>query len=92
MRPERVIFVWVALVRLLVISGFLLAVYELFPVRKLDQFAWQDLAVAIWLIAALMSHQLSGIWNVPANLDFMGRLFLIAIAAWCWVLCDRFQD
>jgi len=26
-----------------------------------------------------------GIWNVPANLDFMARLAVIAVASWCWV-------
>ncbi len=46
--------------------------------------AWQDIAVAIWLIAAVLSSQLKGIWNVPVNLDFMSRLFLIAVASWCW--------
>jgi hypothetical protein len=33
----------------------------------------------------LLAHQLTGIWNVPANLDFMGRLFLVCIASWSWV-------
>jgi membrane protease YdiL (CAAX protease family) len=46
--------------------------------------SWQDLAAAAWLATVLLFHQLKGIWNVPANLDFMARLFLIGIASWTW--------
>ena len=75
----------VALLRLLAVSVPLPLIYRLLPVRDLARFAWQDLAVAAWLIAALLAHQLAEIWTVPANLDFMGRLFLVCIASWSWV-------
>ena len=74
-----------ALLRLLFICLPLPLLYRLFPVRNLARFAWQDLAVGVWLIFVLLRHQLANIWTVPANLDFMGRLFLIAIASWTWV-------
>jgi hypothetical protein len=61
-------------------------------VRDPARFAWQDLTIASWLIGVLMSHQLSGIWNVPANLDFMTRLFLISIASWTWVFVRRVPE
>ncbi len=76
---------WIALVRLLAVAGPLPLIYTFVPVRHSNRFAWQDLAVAVWLITILLTHQLAGIWNVPPHLDFMGRLFLITISAWCWV-------
>ena len=76
---------WIAPTRLLAVSVPVLLIYRLIPVRDLARFSWQDLAVAVWLIAVLLGHQLVGIWTEPANLDFMGRLFLISIASWSWV-------
>jgi hypothetical protein len=78
-------FRWWALARLLLISVPVVVIYRRIPVRNLARFAWQDLLVAVWLILALMGHQLAGIWTMPANLDFIGRLFLIAVASWSWV-------
>lgn len=40
--------------------------------------------MAVWLIGVVLSHQLRGIWNVPANLDFLQRLYLISVAVWIW--------
>jgi membrane protease YdiL (CAAX protease family) len=76
---------WLALARLFGIGVVLVLIYRLFPVRDLARFDWQDLVVASVLTFALMRQQLVGIWNVPANLDFMGRLFLICIACWSWM-------
>ncbi len=78
-------FRWLALARLVGISLPVALIYRFLPVRDPVLFAWQDGFVAFWLIGALLGHQLAGIWNVPANLDFMGRLFLIAIAGGSWV-------
>jgi membrane protease YdiL (CAAX protease family) len=44
-----------------------------------DAFAW------LWFTLAVVLRQLGGIWNVPVSLDFMARLFVIAVASWCWV-------
>jgi membrane protease YdiL (CAAX protease family) len=77
-------FRWIAMVRLVCVTGLLLVVYAYFPVHDAATFSWQDLLVAALLIAALLSHQLNGIWNVPVNLDFMARLFLIVVASWSW--------
>ncbi len=74
-----------ALLRLVVVAVLPVAIYGFLPVRDMSRFCWQDLAVAILLIAAVLGHFLRGIWNVPVNLDFMGRLFLIVVGAWCWV-------
>ncbi len=75
----------VAFARLLGLGYLSVAIYRLVPVSNLARFAWQDLLVAVCLIATLMTHQLAGIWTVPANLDFMGRVFLIVVASGSWV-------
>jgi len=31
----------------------------------------------------------TGIWTKPVNLDFMARLFTLALAVWCWVVLRR---
>jgi membrane protease YdiL (CAAX protease family) len=78
-------FRWPALVRLLALSGLPLLVYAAAPVRNLSTLAWQDAVVWTWLAMAMILRQWKGIWNVPVNLDFMARLFVIAVASWCWV-------
>lgn len=78
-------FRWLAIARLLAVALPAVAIYSLLPVRDVSRFCWQDAAVAVLLIAAALGHALRGVWNVPVNLDFMGRLFLIAVASWCWI-------
>jgi membrane protease YdiL (CAAX protease family) len=82
-------FKWLALARLIAVAAPLLLIYGFFPVRDLKRFTWQDLLIAIWLITAVLSNQLKGIWTIPANLDFMGRLYLIGIASWTWTTMRR---
>lgn len=78
-------FRWTAILRLVAVALPPVAIYKLLPVRDVSRFCWQDAAVAVLLIAEVLGHALRGIWNVPVNLDFMGRLFLIVIGSWCWV-------
>jgi membrane protease YdiL (CAAX protease family) len=77
-------FRWTALLKLLAIAIPLLAIYSLFPPRNKFGFSWQDASVAVLLVGFVLTGQRRGIWNVPINLDFMTRLFLIAVASWCW--------
>jgi hypothetical protein len=79
-------FRWSALATLLAVGAAMVAIYACFPVREEAEFGWQDACVAGVLIAVVLSRQLRGIWNVPQNLDFVGRLYLIGVAAWCWTL------
>jgi len=85
-------FRWVALARILIVSAFLPLIYSFFPVSDLYRFSWQDFLVAVWLVAVLLFHQLAGIWNLPVNLDFMGRLFLIGISSWTWVFIRKVPE
>lgn len=78
-----------ALLRLLAIAAPAPLLYAAFPVRTPSQFTWQDAILGAWLMTAVLAHGLTGIWTVPnnlhgINLDFMGRLFLIAVAASTW--------
>jgi membrane protease YdiL (CAAX protease family) len=84
-------FRWLALGRLLAIAAptFL---YSLLPVRQQAQFNWQDMIVAIWLVLIVLFHQFSGIWNIPVNLDFMARLFVTALGAFCWIYLRSVPD
>ncbi len=79
-------FRWLALGTLLTIGIALVAIYAFCPVRHTAALAWQDALVAALLIAVVLSQGLKGIWSVPQNLDFVGRLYLIAVAGWCWTL------
>lgn len=78
-------FRWSAFLKLLSLLVVALVVYGCFPVRQANSWTWQDSAVAVMLVASVLTGQLKGIWNVPLNLDFMSRLFLVALGAICWV-------
>jgi uncharacterized protein len=75
---------WAALGKLLLVAIPAVAIYILFPVRSTARFNWQDAALALLLIVAILSHQLRSIWNIPVNLDFLVRLYLISVATWTW--------
>jgi membrane protease YdiL (CAAX protease family) len=75
-------FRWMAVLRLVVFAVPPLAVYKWLPVSSLSKLCWQDAAVAVFLIAGVLSGELKGVWNVPLNLDFMARLFVITVAGW----------
>lgn len=79
-------FRWTSLFKLLAIAVPPLLIYSRFPLRKAHGFSWQDACVAVLLITFVLSGQMRGIWNVPTNLDFMTRLFLVSVASWCWKL------
>ncbi len=78
-------FRWISLLKLLLVAFPVWAIYRFLPMQDSRVFTWQDGAVAILLVTAVLSHQIGGIWNAPVNLDFMTRLFLISVASWCWV-------
>jgi CAAX protease family protein len=73
-----------SLLKLLAIALPVWAIYRFLPVQDSHTFNWQDGAVAVLLVLVVLSHRTRGIWNVPVNLDFMMRLFLISVASWCW--------
>lgn len=82
-------FRWTGLARLLAIPAGLAAIYTAFPVTEPDGLTVQDACVAVALAGIVLAGQLRGIWNRPVNLDFMGRLFLVAVASWCWIFVRK---
>ena len=62
------------------------ALFAAAPVRRPERPNPRDAAVLVLLIWPVMLSSPSGIWNVPVNLDFMARLFLLGIAAWSFLL------
>lgn len=75
-----------AMARLLGIALPVIAIYKLLPVQDGSRFAPQDAAVSVLLIGSVLSHAMHGIWSVPANLDFLARLYLVTVAGWSWTL------
>jgi membrane protease YdiL (CAAX protease family) len=74
-----------ALLRLLLAASPLLFLYRSVSPQDVARFTWQDLIGAAWFAVVLLFHELRGVWNVPINLDFMTRLYLIVVACHCWI-------
>ncbi len=78
-------FRWPALFRVIAICAPPFLIYSRIPVRDPAALGWQHAFAWTWLTLVIVLRQTNGIWNVPASLDFMARLFVIAVASWCWV-------
>jgi membrane protease YdiL (CAAX protease family) len=79
-------FRWPALATLFGLSALPFGLSAAAPVRRPERMNWQDALVLLWLMVPVMFGQIGGIWNVPANLDFMARLFLIGVGAWSFLI------
>jgi membrane protease YdiL (CAAX protease family) len=77
-------FRWLALGRVMAIAAPMIIIYSAFQVDDQSRFNWQDVSAALWLIYVVLFHLFSGIWSVPVNLDFIGRLFMLSLGAMCW--------
>jgi hypothetical protein len=53
---------------------------------------WQDGVALLWLYIPVQVHLTAGIWNVPVNLDFMARLFIIAAGSWAFLIVRGVED
>jgi hypothetical protein len=84
-------FRWPALAKLLALSALPFGLFAAAPVRGPDRMNWQDALVLVWLLAPVMFGQIGGIWNVPVNLDFMARLFLIGAGAWSFLIWRKVE-
>jgi hypothetical protein len=62
------------------------------PVRRPRQVNWQDALVLLWLVTPVFAGQIGGIWNVPVNLDFMARLFLVGVGSWSFLIFRQIED
>lgn len=79
-------FRWPALARLFGLSALPCVLFTVVPARKPGGLNWQDTAVLLGLILPLLFGKLTGIWNVPVNLDFMARLYLLGVGSWSFLI------
>ena len=79
-------FRWLACAKLLAFAAVPFGLFAAAPIRRTERLNWQDVLVLVWLLAPVLLGQMGGIWNVPENLDFMARLFLLGVAAWSFLI------
>lgn len=85
-------FRWTAFAKLLVFAVVPFGLFAALPVRHPRRLHWQDIAVLVWLAAPMFSGKMRGIWNVPMNLDFMARLFLVSVGVWAFLVWRGVED
>ena len=79
-------FRWGPFLKLAAMAGLPLLLYAFAAVRDPRKLCWQDVLVLLWLALPVLMRQIHGIWNVPVNLDFMARLFIVSVGAWSFLI------
>ncbi len=72
--------------KLAALAALPLGLFAAVPVANPRRLNWQDGLALVWLFLPVVFHLISGIWNVPVNLDFMARLFLVGVGAWSFLI------
>ncbi len=85
-------FRWLAFLKLVALAAVPFGVFALAPVKSPQRMNWQDAVALLWLMLPVLFGWLRGIWNVPMNLDFMARLFLVAVGAWSFLILRGVKD
>jgi membrane protease YdiL (CAAX protease family) len=85
-------FRWTAFGKLAALAALPLGLFAMVPVNNPWRLNWQDALVLMWLFLPVLFHLISGIWNVPVNLDFMARLFLVGVGAWSFLIQRGVED
>jgi hypothetical protein len=79
-------FRWWAGARLLAFAALPFAVFAAFPLWHSDRMNWQDALILLWILTPVLFGKIGGIWNVPVNLDFMSRVFLVGVGSWSFLV------
>jgi len=79
-------FRWTALGKLIALAALPLTIFAAAPVRRRSCLNWQDALALLWIVVPVLFGEIKGIWNVPVNLDFMTRVFLIAVGSWSFLV------
>jgi uncharacterized protein len=85
-------FRWSALTRLFAFAVVPLGLSGAIPLTHPRQMTWQDALILMWMMTPVFAGQIAGIWNVPVNLDFMVRLFLVGVGSWSFLIFRRVED
>lgn len=75
-----------ALGRLAGMASVPILIFAVFPARNPKKLAWQDAVALVWLATPVLARWLGGLWNVPVNLDFMARLYVVVVGAWSYLI------
>ena len=81
-----------ALLKLLVFASLPFLLYSVAPPSRPRSMNWQDIMVLLWLALPILRGWIRGIWSVPINLDFMARLFIVAVGAWSFLIWRGLDD
>lgn len=84
-------FRWPAFAKLLGLSALPFGLFAAAPARRPEQLHWQDAVVLLWLMLPVLFGKIGGIWNVPENLDFMVRLFLLGVGSWSFLISRKVE-
>jgi membrane protease YdiL (CAAX protease family) len=75
-----------AFLRLAALAAVPLGTFAIAPVRDTTRLNWQDVFILVWLFVPVMFGGIGGIWNIPVNLDFATRVYLVAVGAWSFIV------
>jgi len=79
-------FRWLAWVKIVGLAALPLFLFAAAPVRRPVSLNWQDGLALLWLLLPVVLGKIGGIWNVPENLDFMARAFLLGVGGWSFLI------
>jgi len=85
-------FRWPAFAKVFALAALPFVVFAARPVRHRERLNWQDAAALLWLTLPVFLGKIGGIWNVPENLDFMARVFLLGVGAWSFLTVRGLDD
>jgi len=79
-------FRWAAFAKLLVFALTPFVLFVAAPVQHPERLNGQDVFALVWLAAPIFSGATRGVFNVPVNMDFMARVYLVAVGAWSFLV------
>jgi hypothetical protein len=79
-------FRWPAFAKVLSLTALPFVLFAAVPAQRPERLTWQDAVVLLGLLLPVLFGKIHGIWNVPENLDFMARVYLLGVGAWAFLI------
>jgi membrane protease YdiL (CAAX protease family) len=79
-------FRWPAFAKLVGLAALPFVLFTAVPPHRPERLNWQDAVVLLGLLLPVLFGKIGGIWNVPENLDFMARVYLLGVGAWAFLI------